>query len=61
MVSLQPEVACELPLELLRKLEDAGKILGILAKPVMVRAFGSVGLYCCIYSTVDWITLPLFR
>lgn len=59
MVLLQHEMACELPL--LRKLEDPGKILGILAKSVMVGCLGSVGLYSCIYSTVDWIMLSLFR
>lgn len=61
MVLVQPEVARELPLGLLRKLEDTGKILGILAKSVMIGALGSVGLYSCIYSTVDWIILSLFR
>lgn len=61
MVLLQPEVVCELPLDLLRKLEDTDKILGILAKSVMVGSLGSVGLYSCIYSTVDWIILSLFR
>lgn len=61
MVLLQHEVACELPLELLRKLEDTGKIWGILAKSVIAGALGSVGLYSCIYSTVDWIILSLFR
>lgn len=61
MVLVQPVVACELPLELLRKLEGTGKIFGILAKSVMVDALGSVGLYSCIYSTVDWIILSLFR
>lgn len=61
MVLVQPEVARELPLELLRKLEDTGKILGILAKSVIIGALGSVGLYSCVYSTVDWIILSLFR
>lgn len=61
MVLVQPEVARELPLGLLRKLEDTGEILGILAKSVMIGALGPVGLYSCIYSTVDWIILSLFR
>lgn len=61
MVLLQPEVACELALELLRRLEDTGKTLGILAKSVMVGALGSVGLCSCIYRAVGWIILSLFR
>lgn len=45
-------MAWELPLEQLRKLEDTGKILGILAKSKMIGALASVGLYSCIYSTM---------